>query len=135
MTSRFATMQRRVSAACDRVYGEQTLIIRPTVASGYVVSVPGEGEIIGPLVGIVDDETASAHMQGARSNKHDRADVAADRIEVSYDASMLDALGVALQQADTIQLLDRAGEPCCRIVSVEDDGMGRISARLMKATS
>lgn len=135
MPSPFAIMQRRTSAACDRTFGEQTLVIRPTVASGYVVSVPGEGEIVGMLIGIVDDETASAHMQGARSNKQDRSDVAVDLIEVSYDKALLEARGVDLRQADTVQLLDRPGEPCCRVVSVDDDGMGRINVRLMKAAS
>ena len=130
MASRFAVSLAEASADCDDEYGEATRIAKSPPDRGFLIAPPGEWSE--PLTAILSDSGSEAHMRGARANMQDRADVEVNLISASYRVAVLAVAGITLARGDIIEFSDRPGTPTHKVVDIDPDGIGHVTAVLRK---
>jgi len=130
VTQRFASYERRLSEAVDRMYGERLRVVPQSVGEFMNVDDPDRSpyETFGP----VDFNPVVATPKAIGKNDGDSVQVSGERIHISLHEQRLPAGAKFPVQGDVIVLLDREGEPRVRVGNREPDGIGRVILRCVR---
>lgn len=127
MTTRFQTIERRMSAAVDRLHAERTRVV-PTDRNGFASAA---STLRTPYIatGVIDMNPVTTLVRSQSRYEGDAASVSADRVHVSYDVAALPAQNLWPRRGDEIEFMDRDNEPRIKVNVVEPDGLGRVVIR------
>lgn len=126
MTTPFANLEKKLSSSIDRMYAENTRIIRKTKGEIFSSVADGSRPPV-DVVGVIDINPMTIVAQDQGQYDGFQPSFAANRIHVSYKYGVFADKDEWPRQDDRIVALDRTGTPTYRVTrDAEDDGIGRV---------
>ena len=125
MPTQFANVERLVSAAVDRVHGETTLI-SPRKSGEFTRGAADPDRQSQTVIGVIDLNPVTVRAREKSEYDGYRPELDGEKVHVSYTATRLASMP---RKGDQITAVDQPGQPKFQIVSVEDDGLGRVLCR------
>jgi len=130
MSSRFATLERRISGSVDRMYGERVRL-SPRKRGEFVSQSVDPARPVRIVVAVVDFMPVAALPKDTSRFDGMQPMVAADSSIVSFDEAVFEPKADWPKQGDAIETLDRAENVTMSVAAVEPDGLGRVLCKVM----